>query len=78
MQDEISFGVWLRKQRQALDLTRQDFANQVGCAEVTLRRLESGTLKRTQICQNCRTSPSIKHLGNMRVSSGDGEATPQR
>jgi predicted ATPase/DNA-binding XRE family transcriptional regulator len=45
MQDEISFGSWLRKQRRTLDLTRQAFANQVGCAEVTLRRIESGTLK---------------------------------
>jgi len=45
MQDEISFGKWLRKQRRALDLSRQAFANQVGCAEVTLRRIEAGTLK---------------------------------
>src|SRR5688500_16078093 len=45
MQEEISFGVWLRKQRRALDLTRQAFADQVGCAEVTLRRIEVGTLK---------------------------------
>src|SRR5215212_397124 len=45
MQEEISFGIWLRKQRRALDLSRQAFANQVGCAEVTLRRIETGTLK---------------------------------
>jgi non-specific serine/threonine protein kinase len=45
MQEEISFGIWLRKQRRALDLTRQAFAHQVGCAEVTLRRIEAGTLK---------------------------------
>jgi len=45
MQEEISFGVWLRKQRRALDLSRQAFANQVGCAPITLRRIESGTLK---------------------------------
>jgi predicted ATPase/DNA-binding XRE family transcriptional regulator len=45
MQEEISFGKWLYKQRRALDLTRQAFADQVGCAEVTLRRIEAGTLK---------------------------------
>lgn len=45
MQQEISFGNWLRKQRRALDLSRQAFANQVGCAEVTLRRIETETLK---------------------------------
>jgi predicted ATPase/DNA-binding XRE family transcriptional regulator len=45
MQEEIPFGKWLRKQRRVLDLSRQAFANQVGCAEVTLRRIEAGTLK---------------------------------
>jgi predicted ATPase/tetratricopeptide (TPR) repeat protein/DNA-binding XRE family transcriptional regulator len=45
MQEEISFGTWLRKKRRALDLSQQTFANQVGCAEVTLRRIEVGTLK---------------------------------
>ena len=45
MSEEISFGSWLRKQRRGLDLTRQAFADQVGCAEVTLRRIEAGTLK---------------------------------
>src|SRR6185503_3554743 len=45
MEEKISFGVWLHKQRRALDLSRQAFADQVGCAEVTLRRIEAGTLK---------------------------------
>src|SRR5215216_4251929 len=45
MQEKISFGYWLRKQRRVLDLSRQAFADQVGCAEVTLRRIEMGTLK---------------------------------
>jgi len=45
MQQEISFGEWLHKKRRALDLSRQAFAAQVGCAEVTLRRIEAGTLK---------------------------------
>ena len=45
MQDEIAFGAWLRKQRRALDLSQKAFADQVGCAEVALRRIEAGTLK---------------------------------
>jgi len=45
MNEEISFGNWLRQQRRALDLSQQAFAGQVGCAEVTLRRIEKGTLK---------------------------------
>src|SRR5215216_1310362 len=45
MQEEISFGTWLRKQRRTLDLSQKTLANQVGCAEVTLRRIEAGRLK---------------------------------
>jgi non-specific serine/threonine protein kinase len=45
MEEKSPFGFWLRKQRRALDLSRQAFADQVGCAEVTLRRIEAGTLK---------------------------------
>lgn len=45
MQEEISFGTWLRKQRRTLDLSQKTFASQIGCAEVTLRRIEGGTLK---------------------------------
>jgi ribosome-binding protein aMBF1 (putative translation factor) len=33
------------QKRRALDLGRKAFADQVGCAEVTLRRIEAGTLK---------------------------------
>jgi transcriptional regulator with XRE-family HTH domain len=37
-----SFGAWLKLRRQALDLTQAELAQQVGCAEVTLRKLEAG------------------------------------
>jgi len=42
---EISFGTWLRRERRRLDLTRQALADRAGCAEITLRRIEAGTLK---------------------------------
>jgi non-specific serine/threonine protein kinase len=45
MTDEIHFGEWLRKQRRSLDLTQRALAAQAGCAEITLRRIEDGTLK---------------------------------
>jgi predicted ATPase/DNA-binding XRE family transcriptional regulator len=45
MQEEISFGTWLRKQRRALDLSQRALADHVGCAEVTLRRIETDRLK---------------------------------
>ena len=43
--EEISFGAWLRQQRRILDLTQQELADQVGCARITLRRIESEALK---------------------------------
>jgi len=39
------FGEWLRKKRRDLDLSRQQLADQADCAEITLRRIEGGTLK---------------------------------
>ena len=45
LSEEISFGEWLRQRRRMLDLTQQELADQVGCARITLRRIESGALK---------------------------------
>src|SRR5258706_15089670 len=35
-----AFGRWIKQRRKALDLTQQDVADQVGCAVVTIRRIE--------------------------------------
>lgn len=43
--EEDSFGKWLRRQRRIRDLTQQELADQVGIARITLRRIETGTLK---------------------------------
>ena len=45
MAEHPPFGEWLRKKRRNLDLSRQQLADQAGCAEITLRRIEGGTLK---------------------------------
>src|SRR5512136_1075250 len=42
---EPGFGTWLRSRRRLLDLTQQALADQVGCARITVRRIESGALK---------------------------------
>src|SRR5262245_47116072 len=41
MDRETSFGRWLRARRRALDLTQSDLARRVGCAVVTIRKLEA-------------------------------------
>jgi transcriptional regulator with XRE-family HTH domain len=42
MTAEISFGPWLRQRRKALDLTREQLAERVGCAVVTITKIEAG------------------------------------
>lgn len=42
MPPEHLFGTWLREQRQTLDLTQAELAHQVGCAPVTVKKIEAG------------------------------------
>ena len=41
MDSQVSFGFWLEKRRKALDLTREELAQKVGCSISTLRKIES-------------------------------------
>lgn len=41
MDDNFSFGYWLRRQRLARDLRQDDLAAQLGVATITLRKLEA-------------------------------------
>ena len=45
MNEDSSFGTWMRQRRRALDLTQQELAKQAGCAPITIRRIEGGELK---------------------------------
>lgn len=40
MNDLSSFGAWVRNRRRILDLTQADLARLVGCAEVTIQKIE--------------------------------------
>lgn len=44
-----SFGHWVRRRRKALDLTQEELAQRVGCAAVTLRKIEAD--QRRPSCQ---------------------------
>lgn len=37
----VSFGDWLRARRRALDLTQDELARRVGCAVITIRKIET-------------------------------------
>lgn len=42
---ELSFGQWLKQQRQLLDLTQAELAAKIGCSWETLRKIEANTLR---------------------------------
>lgn len=41
MRVDTSFGQWLKKRRKALDLTQQELAQRVGCAVITIQKIEA-------------------------------------
>ncbi|HYN90078.1 MAG TPA: helix-turn-helix transcriptional regulator [Ardenticatenaceae bacterium] len=41
MNSSASFGYWVRRQRKALDLTQDALARLVGCATVTIKKIEA-------------------------------------
>ena len=40
MESPVSFGDWLRQQRKVMGLSRADLARCVGCAAVTIQKIE--------------------------------------
>ena len=38
---ELSFGPWLKRLRRSRDLTQEELADRIGCAPVTLRKIET-------------------------------------
>src|SRR5919199_407087 len=40
MDESTSFGAWLKQRRKALDLTQEELARHIGCATVTLQKIE--------------------------------------
>lgn len=45
MSSTTIFSQWLKQRRQALGLTQKELAQQVGCAEASLRKIEAGYLR---------------------------------
>src|SRR5262245_10870474 len=45
MQAPASFGQWLKERRKTLDLTQDSLARHVGCALITIKKIEADTLR---------------------------------
>ena len=46
MDPNEAFGSWLKRRRRSLDLTQDALARQIGYSIVTIRKIESGELRR--------------------------------
>ncbi|MDX1522715.1 MAG: helix-turn-helix transcriptional regulator, partial [Anaerolineae bacterium] len=45
MNQEMSFGMLVKEHRRLLDLTQAELARRVGCATITLRKIEADALR---------------------------------
>jgi predicted ATPase/transcriptional regulator with XRE-family HTH domain len=80
MFQQFSFGYWLRLRRKALDLTREELADRVGCSAATIRKIEAeerrpsaqiaGLLARTL------NIPTEEQAAFLRFARGDQDYVP--
>ena len=70
-----TFGEWLRQQRAHLKLTREQFAERVGCSVALLRKIEDGERRpSTQIAELIANSLNIPEADRgtfVRVARGN-------
>jgi transcriptional regulator with XRE-family HTH domain len=70
-----TFGAWLRQQRNQLKLTREQFAERVGCSVALLRKIEDGERRpSTQIAEliaNSLNVPPANRSTFVRVARGE-------
>lgn len=45
MAEPLSFGEWLRHRRRELDLTQAELGHRVGCARITIRKIEADQMR---------------------------------
>lgn len=45
MEQNVSFGAYVRQRRREMDLTQEELARRVGCAAITLRKIEADDLR---------------------------------
>jgi predicted ATPase/transcriptional regulator with XRE-family HTH domain len=80
MQEQHSFGYWLRLKRKALDLTREALADRVGCSVSTIRKLEEEERRpSTQIAEllaEIFKIPTTQRTAFLRFARGDWSSSP--
>src|SRR5215213_1176162 len=80
MQEQHSFGYWLRLKRKALDLTREALADRVGCSVSTIRKLEdeerSPSAQIAELLAEIFKIPTTERTAFLRFARGDWRSAP--
>jgi predicted ATPase/transcriptional regulator with XRE-family HTH domain len=70
-----TFGVWLQGQRNERKLTRQEFADRLGCSVAMLRKIEADerrpSVQIAELIANCLNIPPIERETFVRVARGE-------
>jgi predicted ATPase/transcriptional regulator with XRE-family HTH domain len=70
-----TFGEWLREQRNAHKLTREEFANRVGCSVAMLRKMEDDerrpSIQIAELIANCLDIPLEERGAFVKVARGE-------
>jgi tetratricopeptide (TPR) repeat protein/transcriptional regulator with XRE-family HTH domain len=71
----FSFGAWVRRRRKTLDLTQAALADRVGCAEVTIRKLEGDVFRPSrgiaERLADCLNVPPHERTRFLQVARGE-------
>jgi non-specific serine/threonine protein kinase len=80
MQEQHSFGYWLRLKRKALDLTREALADRVGCSVSTIRKLEDEDRRPSaqiaELLVEIFKIPTTERTAFLRFARGDWRSAP--
>jgi non-specific serine/threonine protein kinase len=80
MQEQHSFGYWLRLKRKALDLTREALADRVGCSVSTIRKLEDEerhpSAQIAELLAEIFKIPTTERTAFFRFARGDWRSAP--
>ncbi len=81
MQQEASFGQWLRLQRKELDLTQDALAERIGCSRDAIQKIEAGARRPsrqiTELLATCLGIPAADQAAFIRWARlGVGASPP--
>src|SRR5512139_1457038 len=80
MQEQHSFGYWLRLKRKALGHTREALADRVGCSVSTIRKLEDEerhpSAQIAELLAEIFEIPTTERTAFLRFARGDWRSAP--